>query len=166
MSCAIYPGSFDPVTYGHIDIIERASKVFDRVIVTVLENPRKKPLFTLEEREEMLRNVINNKFNNVEVDRYQGLLVEYARKKKVKIIIKGLRAISDFEFEFQMALINRKMDEGIETMFMMTNSNYSYLSSSIVKEVAVYGGDICDLVPPEVYKLVKAKIGVLGKNGI
>ena len=154
---AIYPGSFDPVTNGHVDIIDRASKVFDYLIVAVLENPRKTPLFSIEERVKMLNNIIGD-YPNVEVDYYKGLLIEYTRKREAKIIVKGLRAISDFEFEFQMALVNRKLDCDIETLFMMTNNKYSYISSSIVKEVASYGGDIKDLVPPEVYPSIIEKM--------
>jgi len=154
---AIYPGSFDPVTNGHKDIIDRASRIFDKLIVAVLENPRKAPLFTGEERLEMLR-VITHSYPNVEVDFFHGLLIDYAKLKNCHILVKGLRAMSDFEFEFQMALVNRKLDPRLETMFMMTNNRYSYLSSSIVKEIALYGGDICELVPSEVYNQVMRKI--------
>ncbi len=157
---AVYPGSFDPVTNGHVDIIDRASKVFDQLIVAVLENPRKPPLFSIEERVKMLNRIID-RYPNVEVDYYRGLLIEYSRKRGAKIIIKGLRAISDFEFEFQMALVNRKLDCDVETLFMMTNNKYSYISSSIVKEVASYGGDIKDLVPREVYPDIMEKIVLL-----
>ncbi len=157
---AVYPGSFDPVTNGHVDIIDRASKVFDQLIVAVLENPRKNPLFSIEERVKMLNRIID-RYPNVEVDYYRGLLIEYSRKRGAKIIIKGLRAISDFEFEFQMALVNRKLDCDVETLFMMTNNKYSYISSSIVKEVASYGGDIKDLVPREVYPDIMEKIVLL-----
>ncbi len=157
---AVYPGSFDPVTNGHVDIIDRASKVFDHLIVAVLENPRKTPLFSIEERVEMLNNIIEH-YPNVEVDYYKGLLIEYSRKQGAKIIIKGLRAISDFEFEFQMALINRKLDCDVETLFMMTNNKYSYISSSIVKEVASYGGEVKDLVPTEVYESIMKKLAAL-----
>ncbi len=157
MAIAIYPGSFDPITNGHKDIIDRASRVFDSVIVSVLENPRKEPLFNIEERVEMLKTVSQN-YTNVYVDSFRGLLIDYARQKNASIIVKGLRAISDFESEFQMALTNRKLDSRLETMFMMTNSRYSYLSSSIVKEVALYGGDICELVPREVYNMVMNRI--------
>jgi len=153
MSHAIYPGSFDPPTNGHLDIIKRASEVFERLTVAVLENPRKEPLFTHQERAEMLER-ISTPYNNVEVDYFQGLLIEFATRKNTRIIIKGLRAISDFEFEFQMALVNRKLESRVETMFMMTNSKYSYLSSSIVKEIASYGGDIRQLVPPAIYEMV------------
>ncbi|MCW3489922.1 pantetheine-phosphate adenylyltransferase [Dethiobacter alkaliphilus] len=157
MTVAIYPGSFDPVTNGHRDIIERASRVFDKVVVSVLENPRKQPMFTIEERVEMLK-MITNSYENVEVDSFQGLLIDYAKQKNSNIVVKGLRAMSDFEFEFQMALINRKLDSRLETMFMMTNNRYSYVSSSIVKEIGSYGGDICELVPNEVYNIIKRRL--------
>lgn len=161
MATAIYPGSFDPVTNGHLDIIDRASKVFDRLIVAVLENPRKEALFAIDERVRMLNCIIEENYPNVEVDYFTGLLVEYAQKKGVNIIIKGLRAISDFEFEFQMALANRKLNCNVETMFMMTNNMYSFISSSIVKEVAGFGGDIRDMVPPQVYQMIMEKISTL-----
>jgi len=154
---AVYPGSFDPVTNGHLDIIDRASKVFDHLIVAVLENPRKNALFSMKERVSMLESILDH-YNNVEVVCYKGLLIEYAQSRNASIIIKGLRAISDFEFEFQMALVNRKLNCNVETMFMMTNNMYSYISSSIVKEVASYGGDIRDLVPPQVYQIIKEKL--------
>jgi len=153
---AIYPGSFDPVTNGHLDIIDRGSKAFDRLVVAVLENPRKSALFSAQERLRML-DIVLKKYDNVKVDYYQGLLIDYAEQKKAKIIIKGLRAISDFEYEFQMAMINHKLNPKIETMFMMTNSKYSYLSSSIVKEIASYGGCIKGLVPDELYDMILRK---------
>lgn len=156
MVLAIYPGSFDPVTNGHLDIIDRASKVFDRLIVTVLENPRKIPTFSMDEKVKMLNKIVAP-YHNVEVDSYRGLLIDYAKKRGARIIIKGLRAISDFEFEFQMALTNRKLNCEVETMFMMTNNMYSFISSGIVKEVAGYGGDIRDLVPAEVYDMIIQK---------
>ncbi len=153
MKSAVYPGSFDPVTMGHLDIIARARAVVDHLIVAVLENPRKVAVFSVEERLRML-NLVTAPFKNVSVDYYCGLLIDYVSQKKSQVIVKGLRAISDFEFEFQMALVNRKLNPTIETLFMMTNSKYSYLSSSIVKEVASYGGDIKHLVPLEVYDLI------------
>lgn len=154
---AIYPGSFDPVTNGHLDIIDRASKVFGHLIVAVLENPRKDVMFSMVERVQMLENTTGC-YDNVEVVCHQGLLVDFAQKQGVRIIIKGLRAISDFENEFQMALVNRKLNCNVETMFMVTNNMYSYVSSSIVKEVASYGGDIKDLVPSQVYAMIKNKL--------
>jgi len=145
-SIAVIPGSFDPVTLGHIDIITRGAKVFERVIVSVLNNDKKQPLFTVEERMALIKESTKS-LGNVEVDSFDGLLIDYVKKKRANTIIKGLRAVSDFEYELQMAAINRKLDENIETFFMMTNNNYSYLSSSIVKEVAKYGAPIDDLVP-------------------
>lgn len=141
---------------GHLDIIARASTVVDHLIVAVLENPRKVAVFSVEERLQML-NVVTSPFTNVSVDYFCGLLIDYVSQKDSRVIVKGLRAISDFEFEFQMALVNRKLNPTIETLFMMTNSKYSYLSSSIVKEVASYGGNIKHLVPLEVYDLIMSK---------
>jgi len=153
---AIYPGSFDPVTKGHLDIIKRSSKIIDQVIVAVLENPRKIPTYGIEERVKMLK-MVTEPYPNVQVDYYKGLLIDYAKNNDINIIIKGLRAMSDFEFEFQMALVNQKLSPSIETLFMMTNNKYSYLSSSIVKEIAGLGGDISSLVPPEVHDIIMSK---------
>jgi len=158
---AIYPGSFDPVTKGHLDIIIRSSKIMDHLTVAVLDNPRKVATFDIEKRVEMLK-MVTKPYPNVDVDYYKGLLIDYAQQKKIDIIIKGLRAISDFEFEFQMALVNQKLNPSIETLFMMTNSKYSYLSSSIVKEIAALNGDISSLVPPEVYDMVLDKFNSKG----
>ena len=149
---AVCSGSFDPVTYGHLDIIQRAANVFDRVIVAVGNNTKKSPLFSVEQRMELIRQVTQD-LPNVEVDSFNGLLVDFMRKKQAKTIVRGLRAISDFEFEMQAASINRKIDDSIETFFMMTNNKYSYLSSSIVKEIAKYHAPVSDLVPPEVEEL-------------
>lgn len=157
MIAVIYPGSFDPVTNGHRDIIDRASRVFSKVIVTVLDNPRKEPMFSLAERVEMLKLVVK-KYPNVEVDSFQGLLVDYAKLKQTKNILKGLRPMGDFEFEFQMAITNRQLDPELETLFMATTNRYSYISSSVVKEVGLFGGDISELVPVEIYDLVKKKV--------
>lgn len=157
MKVAIYPGTFDPLTNGHRDIIDRASRVFGKVIVSVLENPRKEPLFSVEERVEMIK-MIAKSYSNVEVDAFHGLLIDYAKQKNCNILVKGLRAMSDFEFEFQMALVNRKLDSRLETMFMMTNNRYSYVSSSIIKEIGICGGDICELVPNEIYNIIMRKI--------
>jgi pantetheine-phosphate adenylyltransferase len=165
MKIAVYPGSFDPVTNGHKDIIDRGSRLFDKLIVAVLENPRKVPLFTTEERVEMLKTIAHC-YPNVEVDAFCGLLITYAKLKNAQIIIKGLRAMSDFEFEFQMALVNRKLDPRLETMFMMTNNRYAFLSSSIVKEIAFFGGDICELVPSEVYNQVLRKIRDVNQGNV
>ncbi|WP_054949928.1 pantetheine-phosphate adenylyltransferase [Numidum massiliense] len=156
MIVAVYPGSFDPVTYGHLDIIQRGANVFDKVIVAVLENPSKSPLFTVQERMQLLRKV-TEEIANVEVDSFSGLLVDYMRLKSARSIIKGLRAVSDFEYELQMASMNRKLNDEVETFFMMTNNKYSFLSSSIVKEVAKYGGAINELVPYEVGAALQKK---------
>ncbi|OPL12713.1 MAG: phosphopantetheine adenylyltransferase [Firmicutes bacterium ML8_F2] len=156
MSRAIYPGSFDPVTKGHLDIIIRASKIMDHLTVAVLDNPRKVASYNIDDRLEMLR-MVTKPYSNVEVEYFKGLLIEYAQQKNVNIIIKGLRAMSDFEFEFQMALVNQKLNADIETLFMMTNSKYSYISSSIVKEIAAFGGKISNLVPPEVHEMILTK---------
>jgi len=156
MNVAIYPGSFDPITNGHLDIIERSSRLFDRLIVAVLKNPHKKSLFTVEERIEMIKGAVSH-IKNVEVDYFSGLLVDFARKKNAKIIVKGLRAVSDFEYELQMALMNKKLYGEIETVFIMTNTKYSFLSSSIVKEVASFGGCVKDLVPPMVEEKLREK---------
>jgi len=146
MKIAVCPGSFDPATNGHIDIIERSAKLFDKVIVAVLNNPNKQPLFTVEERVEFLRKTCSS-MKNVEIDNFSGLLMDYVSKKNANVIVKGLRAVSDFEYELQMALMNKKLNPQVETVFMMTSSKYSYLSSSLVKEVAKLGGCIKGLVP-------------------
>jgi len=156
VNTAIYPGSFDPITYGHLDIIERSSKFFDSLIVAVLSNPQKKPLFTTEERIAMIRDSVKH-IPNVEVESFQGLLVDFAGIKKARIIIKGLRAVSDFEYELQMALMNKKLNDYVETFFMMTSAKYSYLSSSVVKEVASFGGCVRNLVPAMVESRLKEK---------
>lgn len=149
MRIGVYPGSFDPVTEGHMDIIRRSSKIFDKVIVAVVKNYSKKPLFTSEERVELIGRSLQD-MPNVEVDSFEGLLMDYIHKQKAQVIIKGLRAISDFEYEFQMALMNRKLDSKVETIFMMTSYKYSFLSSSMVKEVAGLGGCITGLVPENI----------------
>ena len=153
---AVYPGTFDPITNGHLDIIERASVLFDRVIVTVALNSSKQPLFTKEERKEMIKKV-TSKFKNVEVDSFDGLLVNYAKKKKANTIIRGLRALSDFEYEFQMSLTNRKLAPGITTIFLMPNEKYSYLNSSLVKELARFKGEIKCFVPDYIRKKLLEK---------
>ena len=160
MKIGVYPGSFDPVTNGHMDIIKRSSKMFDKVIVAVAKNYSKKPLFSFDEREELIRRSTQD-LPNVEVDSFEGLLMKYIHEKNAQVIIKGLRAISDFEYEFQMALMNRKLDSNVETIFLMTSSKYSYLSSSMVKEVAGLDGCITGLVPenilPDIYRKLKQK---------
>ncbi len=157
---AIYPGSFDPVTNGHLDLIERGAKIFDRLIVAVLQNLEKEPLFGARERLEMLREV-TRKWPNVEIDVFDGLLMDYARQKKAQVILRGIRAISDYEYELQMALMNRKLEPNIETVFMMPAETYSYLSSRLVREIARLGGsvrDLRDLVPPIVEERLRAKV--------
>ncbi|NOX36691.1 MAG: pantetheine-phosphate adenylyltransferase [Calditrichaeota bacterium] len=156
---AIYPGTFDPITNGHIDIIERASRIFDKIYVTVARNPAKVPLFTIEERIEMIRESIAHIQNGAELDilAFDGLVVECARQCGASVIIRGLRAISDFEYELQMALMNRRLNEGVTTVFLMPHENYTYLNSTIVKEVASFGGDISTFVPPIVQQRLKEK---------
>jgi len=153
---AIYPGSFDPVTYGHLDIIERAAKKLDKLIVAVLNNSSKNSVFSIEERIELLREVTKN-LPNVEIDYFSGLLTDYAIKKNCTTMIRGLRAVSDFEYEMQMALVNRKLNSEIETFFMVSSSKYAYLSSSIVKEIARFGGNISCFVPEIVEEALKNK---------
>jgi len=155
---AIYPGTFDPVTYGHLDIIERASVLYDKVLVAVAVGIGKKPLFTAEERVEML-NEETCAFGNVEVEEFNELVVDYAGRKSAKVIIRGLRMISDFEYEFQMALTNRKLAPEIETVFMMPKESYSYLSSRLIKEVAGLRADISAFVPQNVENKLKEKFG-------
>jgi pantetheine-phosphate adenylyltransferase len=156
MNIAVYPGSFDPVTNGHLDIIQRGSKVFDKLIVAILNNGGKNPLFTVDERKRHLIEV-TQAFPNVEIDSFDNLLVEYIRSKNSRVIIRGLRAVSDFEYELQMASINHKLSTEIETFFMMTNPQYSYLSSSIVKEIAKYHAPVRDLVPEIVDNALRSK---------
>lgn len=153
---AIYPGSFDPVTNGHLDLIERGAKIFDKLIVAVLSNSDKEPLFGVRERVQMLGEVVRP-WPNVEADVFEGLLVDYARKKHAQVVLRGIRAISDYEFELQMALMNRKLEPNLETVFMMPAETYSYLSSRLVKEVFRLGGDISNLVPPNVLERLRAK---------
>ena len=154
---AVCPGSFDPITYGHLDIIERTSKVFDKVYISVLRNSSKKGLFTPQERVEMIEEVTSH-LDNVEVKQFYGLLIDFCNEVGAKAIVRGLRAVSDFEYEMQLTSMNRKLDSDIETIYMMTNNNYSFISSSIVKEVAKYGGKMEDLVPPHVANLVQEKL--------
>ena len=146
LKICVYPGSFDPVTNGHMDIIKRAAKISDKLIVAVLVNNSKNPVFSLEERVDFLKRALEG-YDNIEVESFSGLLVDFIKKKKANAIIKGLRAVSDFEYELQMALLNKTLDPDVETLFMMTSINYSYLSSSAVKEIARNGGNIGDLVP-------------------
>ena len=161
MRRAIYPGSFDPVTNGHLDIIERGCKLFDEIIVSILVNPDKQPLFTVEERQEMLYEVLSNISKGdckVRVDSFQGLLVNYAVTQQADVIVRGIRAISDYEYELQMALMNRRLEPGIETVFMMPAETYSYVSSRLVKEVLQLGGAVEGLVPPAVEKRMNEKM--------
>ncbi|MEC2392078.1 pantetheine-phosphate adenylyltransferase [Bacillus thuringiensis serovar shandongiensis] len=155
-SIAISSGSFDPITLGHLDIIKRGAKVFDEVYVVVLNNSSKKPFFSVEERLDLIREATKD-IPNVKVDSHSGLLVEYAKMRNANAILRGLRAVSDFEYEMQITSMNRKLDENIETFFIMTNNQYSFLSSSIVKEVARYGGSVVDLVPPIVERALNEK---------
>ncbi len=159
MRTAIYPGSFDPVTNGHLDVLQRATKLFDRVIVAVAVNQDKRPLFSTEERKQMVRRAVQH-LPAVSVDSFEGLLVDYAEKRRAQAVVRGLRAISDFEFEFQLALMNRKLNERIETIFMMPKDTYTFLSSRIVKEIARLGGDISAFVPPHVRKALLARCKV------
>jgi pantetheine-phosphate adenylyltransferase len=154
---AIYPGSFDPVTNGHLDLIERGSKIFDHLVVAVLRNQEKTPLFDVNERADMLREVTGH-FPSVEVDLFNGLLMDFARQKSATVILRGIRAISDYEYEMQMAMMNRKLQPGVETVFMMPAVQFSYLSSRVVREVAFLGGSLRDLVPPIVEERVRAKV--------
>lgn len=156
MKIAVYPGSFDPVTNGHLDIIRRAAKQFDRLIVAVLNNTAKRPLFTLDERMQLLREVTSD-LPNVEIDGFRDLLINYMSNKKAHIIVRGLRAVSDFEYELQMATANHKLSPEIETFFMMTSPEYAFLSSSIVKEIAMFNGPVSDLVPESVERALRAK---------
>lgn len=154
---AIVPGSFDPITYGHIDIIKRSAQLFDEVIVAILVNPDKKYLFTLEEREEMINESIKE-FNNVKVDSFSGLLVNYAKKVNSTVIVRGLRAVSDFEYEMQLTFMNKALDDNIETFYMMANKQYSFISSSIVKGVSGFGADLSKFVPKHVEEKLEKKV--------
>jgi len=156
MRTVIYPGSFDPLTNGHLDVIQRATKLFDRVIVAVARSESKIPLFTLEEREEMVRHAVRH-WPHVEADAFDGLLIEYVERRSAQAVIRGLRAVSDFEFEFQLALMNRKLNERIETIFMMPKDTYTFLSSRIVKEIASLGGDVSAFVPAHVRTALAGK---------
>ena len=156
MSTAVYPGSFDPITNGHLDVIKRGTKVFEKVIVAVGDNPAKKALFTKEERVEMIREV-TKAFRNAEVDGFDGLVVDYVHKRKATVILRGIRTISDFEYEYQMALTNRTFASDIETVFVMAHEEYSFVSSRFIKEAASMGGDVSSFLPKEVEKRLKAK---------
>jgi pantetheine-phosphate adenylyltransferase len=153
---AIYPGSFDPLTNGHVDIIERGAKIFDAIIVAILANVEKTPLFSENERITIIRDVFKG-HKNVQVETFNGLLVDYAQVKKASVLVRGLRAVSDFEYEFQMALMNRHLAPGLETVFMMPDEKYTYISSRLIKEVFTLGGEITGLVPPVVEEKLRAK---------
>lgn len=157
MRTVIYPGSFDPITNGHLDVIQRAAKLFDRVIVAIAQNESKNPLFTLTERRELVSRSIAP-LENTEADTFTGLLVDYVEQRSGQAIIRGLRAVSDFEFEFQLALMNRKLNERVETIFMMPKDTYTFLSSRIVKEIARLGGDVSAFVPSHVGKALAGKL--------
>ena len=157
MRTVVYPGSFDPLTNGHLDVVERASKLFDRVIIAVAKNDDKQPMFTQDERKRQIAAAVKG-YPNVEVAAFKGLLVDFAEEKKAQAIIRGLRAVSDFEFEFQLALMNRKLKEQIETIFMMPRESYIFLSSRLVKEIAGLGGDVGAFVPTNVERALKRKL--------
>jgi pantetheine-phosphate adenylyltransferase len=161
MRTVIYPGSFDPVTNGHLDVVQRAARLFDRVIVAVADNDGKQPLFTLEERRQLVASATRH-IAHVETDSFDGLLIDYARARRADAIIRGLRAVSDFEFEFQLALINRRMYEAIETIFLMPRETYTFLSSRIVKEICRLGGDVSPFVPRPVLRALERKFGRSG----
>jgi pantetheine-phosphate adenylyltransferase len=154
----IYPGTFDPITNGHISVVSRALKIFDRMVIAILNNPNKLPLFSLEERTQMIRDVLKDQ-RHLEVDSFNGLLVDYVIQKKTNVVIRGLRALSDFEYEFQMALMNRKLNREVQSIFLMTDYKWFYTSSTIIKEAASLGGDVSGLVPPVVCRKLKAKFG-------
>ena len=159
MRVAVYPGTFDPITYGHIDVLERAIEIFDKVIVAVVLNSAKEPIFSDEERVSMIKTVVRKYNQKVEVDSFEGLLVRYVQNKHAIAIVRGLRAISDFEYEFQMALMNRKLAEDVFTVFLMPHERYTYLDSGIVREIARLNGDISEFVPPTVQEKLTAKFG-------
>lgn len=159
MRTAVYPGTFDPITYGHIDVLERAVELFDKVIIAVALNSAKNPIFSDEERVAMIKSVVKKYERKVEVDSFEGLLVRYAQQKKATAIVRGLRAISDFEYEFQMALMNRKLAEDVFTVFLMPHERYTYLNSGIVREIARLNGDVSEFVPPSVRQKLRTKFG-------
>ncbi len=157
-SVAIYPGTFDPITNGHLSVVNRALKIFDKLIIAILTNPQKIPLFSLDERKYMIKEALKGK-SNIEIDGFGGLLVDYVVKKKSNVILRGLRALSDFEYEFQMALMNRKLNREVQSIFLMTDYKWFYTSSTIIKEAASLGGDISGLVPPIACRKLKEKYG-------
>lgn len=155
---AVYPGTFDPVTNGHLDLVQRSLRIFDEVIVAIAANPKKKPVFSLEERIAMFKEVTTG-YRNLTIEGFDGLLIDYVKKKNAAGIVRGLRAVSDFEYEMQMALMNRRMDNTVETVFMMPTEEYSFITSTIVKEAASFGGDVSTLVPKVVVERLKKKFG-------
>jgi pantetheine-phosphate adenylyltransferase len=165
MMKAVYPGSFDPITNGHVDIIHRGLKIFERIIIAVLENPKKSSLFSTKERVTIIKDIFHGQ-KNVEIKSFHGLLVDFTKNNNAKVVMRGLRAISDFEYEFQMALMNRKLDQKIETFFMMPSVNYSFLSSRLVKEICMLGGSISGLVPPDVEQKLIAKFKTIKKTNL
>ena len=161
---AIYPGSFDPITNGHLDLIQRGSRLFDRLIVSILRNETKSPLFSVEERMEMLREVVKG-YANVEVDSFNGLLVDYAAARSATVLLRGIRAISDYEYELQTALMNRRLRPGLETVFLLSNEAYSFISSRLIKEVFGLGGDISGLVPSSVETRLQRRLSKIKRKG-
>ena len=156
---AVYPGTFDPITNGHLSIVNRALKIFDKLVLAILNNPQKTPLFSLDERKMMISEALKQKADRIEIDSFEGLLVDYVVKKKSNVIVRGLRALSDFEYEFQMALMNRKLNRDVQSVFLMTDYKWFYISSTIIKEAASFGGDISGLVPEIVCRELKEKFG-------
>lgn len=163
MTTAIYPGSFDPVTHGHLDIVNRAAEIFDRVVIAVLENPSKKPLFTTQERVGMIRKSLGER-PGVEVSTFNGLTIDYARSVGARVIVRGLRAVSDFESEFQMALMNRRLNPDVVTVFIPTSLRHLFLSSSLIKELSAFGGDISEFVPAHVVQPLQQRLGTKGEK--
>ena len=157
MTVAVYPGTFDPITNGHLDLIERSLRMFDKLIVAIFDNPMKGPLFTVEERRRLVEEATQD-FRNIEIDTFNTLLVFYARQRQAQVIVRGLRAIADFEYEFQMTLMNRRLDEGVETVFLTPREEYTYVASRLIKEVAAYGGKVEHLVPPAVVVALREKL--------
>ncbi len=156
---AVYPGTFDPITNGHLSIVNRALKIFDKLVLAILNNPQKTPLFSLDERKMMISEALKEKADHIEIDSFEGLLVDYVVKKKSNVIVRGLRALSDFEYEFQMALMNRKLNRDVQSVFLMTDYKWFYISSTIIKEAASFGGDISGLVPEIACRKLKEKFG-------
>ena len=163
ISRAVYPGTFDPVTYGHIDLMKRALRMCDEIIVAISDNPAKEPLFTFEERKEFIEDSISH-LAGVTVEYFDTLLVDYMKERGASLVVRGVRAISDFEYEFQMALMNRALNQEIETVFLIPNERYSFVSSRLIKEVAAFGGDVSHLVPPSVAEALRQRVGRLRKD--